>query len=505
MQKMKFKPLFLAALVGMPFVFSAPAAEVTDTNRDTDIESLKQQVQALNRKVQALEQQRALDPQTNAEAAQWQIQNLDQKVRILGRQRELDQESAAAAAKAQPRLTIGANGVNFVSADTNFSFGLHGLLQVDNHSVIDNGNSQGNDTFILRRARPIFSGTVYRDFDFNFVPDFGGNSVQIYDAYMNYRYQPWVQLRAGKFKPPLGLEQLQSDPVTSFSERSLVAGLAPSRDLGFQLWGDISRGRLSYAAGVFNGAGDARNAGNTDFENHREFAGRLFVQPFKESEAAFLKGFGFGVGGSWGNMSSNSTGLPSTTGGTLPGYYTEGQQQFFAYTNTTVANGEHWRILPQASYYYGPLGLMGEYAISEQRVSRTTAPFPSADIHNTAWSVNVGWVLTGEKASYTGVVPNHPFDPKAGQWGAFQVVGRYSEMDIDNAAFPLYANPAVAATAAQAWTVGLNWYLSKNIRVNTSYTRTTFTGGGSAAATTPPGNVTHQPEQMFISRLQLVF
>jgi len=80
---------------------------------------------------------------------------------------------------------------------------------------------------LLRRARPIFQGTLYRDFDFVFVPDFGGSSVQIFDAYANYRYEPWAQLRVGKFKTPVGLEQLQADVNTSFNERSLVTEPRP--------------------------------------------------------------------------------------------------------------------------------------------------------------------------------------------------------------------------------------------------------------------------------------
>src|SRR6185436_7400187 len=140
----------------------------------------------------------------------------------------------------------------------------------------------------------------------------------------------------------------------------------------------------------------ARNGGSTDFEDHREFAGRLFVQPFKKTDVSYLKGFGFGVGGSWGNVFSNAAGLSSTTGGTLPGYYTaDGQQQFFAYTNTTVANGDHWRISPQASYYYGPFCVFGEYAITDQRVSRSVAPFAPVSLQHTAWQVAAGWVLTG--------------------------------------------------------------------------------------------------------------
>lgn len=425
-----------------------------------------------------------------------QIQSLDQKVRVLERQKELDTEAADAKAKDAPRITVGNAGLSAASGDSNFVFQLHGLIQTDNRTFFNDHDNhgksiQGNDSFLLRRARPIFSGTVYKDFDFVFVPDFGGSSVQIFDAYLNYRYAPWLQLRAGKFKTPVGLEQLQSDQYTFFNERGLPTDLVPNRDIGFQLGGDIAGGRLSYAAGIFNGVGDGRNTANADFEDHREFAGRVFAQPFKGTSLTALQNFGFGVAGSWGNTSSNVTGLPSA-------FLTDGQQQLFAYTNNVVANGQHWRLSPQGYYYWGPFGFLGEYVISDQRVTKGAA---SASLRNTAWQVAGSWVLTGEDASYTGVTPKHPFDPRANHWGAVQLVARYANLDVDNKAFPIYANPATSASEAEAWAVGLNWYLNKNIRVNASYSRTTFDGHINGSSAT----VVRQPEQVVFTRLQLAF
>jgi len=448
------------------------------------------------------------DTADEIKALKAEIQALDQKVRVLERQRELDTEAGEVKAKDFPRVVAGSSGLLVSTADTNFVFQLRGLLQVDNRTFFEDGKNQGNDTFLLRRARPIFQGTFYRDFDFLFVPDFGGTSVQIFDAYLNYRYAPWLQLRAGKFKEPFGLEALQSDPCTSFNERSLATSLGPNRDIGFQLWGDVADSRVSYAVGVFNGVGDARNTSNSDFEDHREVAARLFLQPFRKTGLTALQNLGFGVAGTWGNVSSNATGLPATTGGTLAGYVTDGQQQFFAYnpTNgTVVANGTHWRLSPQAYYYWGPFGLLGEYVISHQRVTKGGT---SADLEHTAWQISGGWVLTGEDASYTGITPRKNFDPRAGSWGAFQLVARYAELDLDNDTFPTFANEASSASAAQAWSVGLNWYLNKNLRVNTSFSRTTFTGGGGAtgtAATAVPNLVTRQPEEVLFTRVQLAF
>ena len=500
---MKLNRILLATILGAQLTFTSLAADNTDTNRDADIEVLKQQLRELSQKVEALESQRAADQQAATNSASGQIQQLDQQVRILARERELDQDAAVAAAKTQPKLTVGPGGFIASSADSNFVFRLNGVVQVDSRTFFNDTAIKSNDGFLLRRARPIFQGTLYRDFDFNFTPDFGGSTVQIFDAYGNYRYEPWLQLRSGKFKTPEGLEQLQADVNISFNERSLVTDLVPNRDVGLQLWGDINGGVLSYAAGIFNGVGDARNSNNSAFENEVELAGRLFTQPFKNSDITALQGLGFGVAGTSQNGTSSANDLPATTGGTLPGYTTDGQQQFFAYNATTVASGEHWRLSPQSYYYYGPFSLMGEYAISDQGVRNTTTK-AQAYLHNTAWEISGGWVLTGENATFNGVTPLHPFSPHNGQWGAFQVVARYAELDIDDAAFKGFANSATSASAAQAWSAGLNWYLNKNIRLNASFAHTTFTGGG-GEGTVSPATVTRQPENVFFTRIQLAF
>ena len=115
----------------------------------------------------------------------------------------------------------------------------------------------------------------------------------------------------------------------------------------------------------------------------------------------FCAAWASGVGGSWGDYTlTSATGLPNNNG-----YVTDGQQQFFAFNATTVADGEHWRVAPQTYYYVGPFSLLGEYTISAQNVRQTVAPFQQALLRNTGWQVAAGWVLTGEDATFTGVTP----------------------------------------------------------------------------------------------------
>ncbi|MGO9203547.1 MAG: porin [Limisphaerales bacterium] len=481
-----------------------------DSRTEELIRQLQKRVEELEEKVKTLEAQRAPAGGTNGTPATPQIEQLQQKVEDMQRRQEEEARAAEERARTLPKLSIGQDGFAMRSPNGDYKLQLEGVLQVDSRTFFGNSQVVGDDAFLIRRARPILQGTVARDFDFLFVPDFAGTTPQIFDAYVNYKYSPALQLRAGKFKSPVGLEQLVLDRELVFDERALPTDLAPNRDVGFELHGELFSGRLNYGVGIFNGVGDARISNNTSFENDKSFAGRIFVEPFKPEAGSPLRNLGVGVSGSFDSQqATNTSALSATTGGSLAGFATVGQQQFFAYNPSggaaVVANGDHWRLSPQGYYYYGPLGLLWEYVISDQGVSRTAArPFSSASLENTAWQISGGWILTGERAAYAGgVPPRRPFNPAAGGWGAWQVVARYSELDVDHNAFPLFANPASSASSAHGWEVGLNWYLNLNLKLGTSFAHTTFEGGGAGA--TAPGIVTRKDENVLFTRIQLAF
>lgn len=445
------------------------------------------------------------------------IKALEQRLELLekrlGPAPTVDASKPSESPKPSPTVSVGASGFILRSADTNFALRIRGLLQVDSRWYVNDGGIPDNDGFVLRRLRPILEGTVFRDFDFLFTPEFGGSSPVIRDAWLNYRYSPAVQARFGKMKPPGGLERWQSVANIPFIERSMVSSLWPSRDLGVMFHGELwpgdeagskrlaSGGLVHYAAGAFNGTGDDRSANNSDFDGDTELAARLFFHPFLRTGLKPLQGVGLGVASTYGDT-KGANGLPN--GGA---YGTEGQQNFFTYLSgagttpanaNVIANGNHWRTGPQAYCYYGPFGLLGEYGISSQELQRSDGTLTDARLTHRGWAVNGSWLLTGEDASFRAVTPNRNFDPHVNGWGALQFVARYSVLDIDNDAFPTFANPATSATQANAWGVGLNWYLNRNVRAVVNFNHTDFKGGQS-------GTVTAQDENVFLTRLQLVF
>src|SRR5437868_3788677 len=121
------------------------------------------------------------------------------------------------------------------------------------------------------------------------------NNGFLKDGFLNVHYLPEFQVQIGKFKPAVGLERLQSGANLLFVERGYPTQLVPNRDVGLQLHGELFSSSLYYQAGIFNGVQDAAS-GDSDVatDDHKDVAARLFLEPFKHTEIASLKGLGVG-------------------------------------------------------------------------------------------------------------------------------------------------------------------------------------------------------------------
>jgi phosphate-selective porin OprO and OprP len=420
------------------------------------------------------------------------VDRLDQEIRILNRLREITADSAAAAAKDRQWATANSkDGFSLKSADGKYTLRFRGYLQSDGRFFPGSDAISAVDNLLIRRARPIIEATVGRYFEFRLMPDFGGASPTIFDAYWDGKFAPEFTVRAGKFKPPIGLERLQSATDILFAERGLPTSLVPSRDIGLQIAGDVSEGFLAYQIGVFDGVPDLANGGD-DLSNAKDFAARVVLQPLKSGS---FRPLGIGIAGSTGF----ERGTPTATG--LPSYRTPGQQTLFRYNSSVTspgtnvfADGRRTRIAPQGYLYSGPLGLLGEYVISKNEVTRADI---TAELEHTAWQAEGSFFLTGEKNSFRSPTPKKPFDLKEGGWGAVELVARYGELALDGASFPTFATPTSSVRKARSWGMGVNWHFTRAVKVTVDYERTTFLGGA------PTGD--REPENAVFTRFQTSF
>ena len=445
------------------------------------------------------------------------LDDLEQQVAILKRQIENNKEDTTAQAKTTPIITANSkDGFSIKSPNGDYSLKIGGYTQVVAREFADNkkGDLGYASSIIPRRVRLIIQGTVAHDFDYFIQPEFGYSNtyssittttpsaygVALQDAWLDWKYLPWATIKAGKFKTPFDLENLQDTRYTAFTELGLTGNLSPSRDVGVQLSGSLFDDVVSYAGGLFDGAADKENfyggvttsSGNT---NEKSGTGRIFVKPFKETNIELLKGLGIGYAVSYGKAKGND----------LPSYVTTGQAPIFTYNSNVSIAGPQIRTSPQAYYYYKSLGILAEKVNSQEELQykpSSSSPTYRDKPTNRAFEITGSYVLTGEDASYNGVTPRHDFDPSSGHWGAFELVSRYGELKLDSSIFSEnFANLNTSISKENTWGTGINWYLNRNVKLAVDFEQTKFRRGAPNGVSTDD----RKTENLFTGLAQLSF
>src|SRR5713101_2480517 len=415
-------PVLLAAVIAGVFLPARPAraqSKVSADRKDQEIELLKSEIRQLEQRVETLE-------------------GLGQKVKVIDRKLEVQAETQKVQADIQkkkalemPIVKASDEGFTFSSPpkqpgeQPDYKVKLGGNVQANGRFFMSGADKNISSTFYLNKVRPILSGTLGKYYDFLIMPDFGQGRVVLQDAWVNINYFSQAQFQGGKYKAPVNMERLQSDPYIEFVQRSEVQNLVPNRDTGAEFHGDLFDNRLTYQIALMNGVPNNTATSDIDTNDGKDFMGRVFLTPWKQSENEWFKGFGVGFGGTYGTERGTSTSV----------YKTWGQSTWFSYNKGVTASGLRTHLDPQAYYYWRHLGLMAEYAQDEHALNlfKTVGSNPFKRRINrtdtftaTGYMAQASYYLTGEKASFGWVKPLRSFDPRHGVWGAWELAARMS-------------------------------------------------------------------------------
>lgn len=473
----------LLLVVALNSSLATAADKLEDLERA--LEAQKKAIELLQQEINVLKQERA-----RQQALEQEVQGLKQAQQ---ENQQLKREVEQLKVTAQPKFEVGFDQWQpyIRSTDGNFKLSPVGRIQVDFRGYEDgarqlNGTNLTN-TFLARRARIGLAGTFYRYYDFFVEADFGQGQAVLTDGYLDIHYWPEFRLRAGQFKVPFSYEELFSDNNIDFVERSVADNLTPTRDLGAMLHGSLFGGAIGYAGGIFNGSGQNR----ADTNNSKDLAARLVVLPLKWAGLSGLGTLHLGADLTWGEETQSN----NTTSQSLQGQ-TEGKFIFFPSTQT---RGDRMRYSGEAAYYIGPFTLYGEYIQSqEERKGIGTG----ADLFGRGWYVTTTYVLTGEtKVPGQTVVPTRwamPVGPDRG-WGAWELAARFAQLDFR-------ANdPTVKSNRVNALTLGVNWYLTPNVKWLVNVVQNWFPNETLTPFSFGNPNNTRTSEWEFLTRLQLWF
>lgn len=345
------------------------------------------------------------------------------------------------------------DGLQFKADDGNFQATLGGRVLAHYRAVFDRPDAgQSNpDTLYLRQARVDVQGKLYKEFDFRLYLDFptgaAANAGTLQDAYVGWSRHPEFTVKVGQFKEPFSQEQTTTLRATDFVERSVLDRLAPGRDLGVLFSGKI--GAFEYELGAFNGAGRAV----VDANDEKDVAARVRVTP--------VDGLRLGLSGTAGDVDSIS--LAGVGGTALDLTTTELQINFLDATAGTI-DGLRTRIGAELTFLWESFGLRAEWVRRTDTVTQGT--LDEDDVDTTAWNVSLTWLLTGEKKTLEArIVPKSSVAD--GGWGAFELAVRAAGLEIDDEIFSAgVATRAGNDDQVTTFTVGINGYLTRNVRIS---------------------------------------
>ena len=327
------------------------------------------------------------------------------------------------------------------TADGKNKLRIGGRIHWDNAFSSDDDYMSDGDTF--RRARLYVSGQIQERYDFKMQYDFAGGDADFKDVYFGIKGVPALgNVRVGQFKEPFSLEeQISSNNITSI-ERANVNRLSPSRSAGVMFYNNYADQRVTGAVGIFRGADDSY--GNYKGDGYAATA-RVTGLPYKNDDGSQLLHLGVGY---------------SHRDDDTASYKFSSDHAMAPSTKYKISDVDDTSLLGlEAALKLNSFSLQSEWI--EADVDAATG----GDLDG--YYVQASYVLTGESRSYDtasgvfkGVSPGTKFLDNGGL-GAWEATLRWSNLDYTD---------LNGGGEAESWTVGLNWYLNKNVRALFNYT-----------------------------------
>lgn len=450
--------------------FCAGAGLADSSRAKPDIESLERQIHALQEQVDELK---------NAESDQAANARLEHRVRALEArmtERAADEAPFTAGWKGHHPLLRSSDGQHELYIGGRV--GIQGKWTASETATRDNTQ----DGFIVRRVRLVLSGKVYKFFKFKMEFIWDKAEAGIKDAYIDMVYFDPVNIRIGLQKPPVSGEDLQSSSNIHLVERSLLNSLVPDRDVGVMFHGHPWK-LVQYQVAWMDGW-DVRKSGGADVDDDKTVFVRVIMTPLARSENKWLKGLEFGGNFSWGKRrKAGPSGAPGSK------YVTSSGLTYFKWL--MPSNGDAMTYGAELRYYGGPVHFMAEWLTLEQDI--TNPAEGTENFQTRAWFVQAGVVLTGEDASFSGLKPRKNFDPMNGGWGAFELVVRYANLMAPHEAID--EGYASGYDTADAYAVGVNWYMNPSVKFMLMYEHVKLGSGSSV----------NMDEDVILMRFQLKF
>lgn len=487
-----------AAAVGIIGMLATLPAYAQSANSDAEIALLKQQLKLMEQKLDRMQKQTSANTEAAAAAnakaskAEAKVVNANAAYPVKGP----IAVSGAVVTMPNNRPTIcTADNQNCIAFTTRLHFDAGGYDYRPNSRLT---SPQGLDDGVnARRARIGIIGKFLGDWNYALIYDFGGSSdgfggaatgslpgggtSGIENAYLSYTgFNPFggkLAIEGGIMDLAYTLDEATSSNDIMFMERASPGVIATNvaagdfRSTFGARWFNDSFWVGSYVTGPTSGSIHTFTASSTT-GTAVGTSEQMGVVARAAGQIISGKNYSLHLGGDaqWliNPAQNTSTGASTLTLSDRPELRIDPTSIVTTSALTNVSGAQVYSV--EAAATYGPLFFQGEYFwYSIQR-----APgLGFADEKFSGGYAEASYMLTGEThpyntstAAYGAIVPFNPADWKSGGWGAWEVAGRVSQIDLNN---DLGQANGVAGGKQTVYTAGVNWYVNRNIRFMFNY------------------------------------
>jgi phosphate-selective porin OprO and OprP len=338
-------------------------------------------------------------------------------------------------------------------------------LQADRTWSEVNAGKAGNSGLDIARRRVGVEGRIMRAVDFELEYEIAAREWR--DALVDYRQFTAVRVRAGRFKMPFSLDEMTSATKLDFVYRSRIAArLAPGRDNGVLVHGQVLRNALAYEAGLFRNDGDnARPGASARVFGGRSSALRLVARPLVASRST-MADWQVGIALSETNIPEGFSAVRART--VLGSSF---------YDSDVWVKGRRRRVGLETRWRPGPAAIQAEYIrLTDERRGQSVEDGDLSPLQAAGWYISGTWLITGERKSKGGDRPARPLALFSKQHGigAVELAARIERLDFGNGASGGSSSPRadrVLGNANQVLTYGINWYLNRWVKLQANLVR----------------------------------
>ncbi len=324
----------------------------------------------------------------------------------------------------------------------------------------------------IRRARFAIKAQVDKNWYGEFDMDLADGLVELKDAIVRYTGVKNLELQVGNFKENFSIQRNSSSRYLMFLERPMVcSALAPSRHLGFNAKYDNPW--IWASAGIFAQEGAGAEEITNVQDNNKDFGrGISFLRNTGYSvttKVVFrplcnLDNAGLHIGaaysyrttkgsmatGEWGTYRASAR---NSTSINRKKYIDTNNLKDYDYNNLwTVEIAGHWGGLRYEAAYIGD-----------------NVHFKDTKLTNDfgGWYVQAGYLLFGGKQRYDSKGAKYTRALRGKKWGDLELCARYEYCNLNDTRES--AKALVYGGSAEAYTIGLNWWVTNNVRMQLNY------------------------------------